>query len=102
MLPENTRNNRRFALHSGRDTFERRSSFHGGLSSNPDERAYERMDAAARRGGLQALVTETMKRVRATNSPDKLLGIIQATKDLISDLEAIQRLAHKKEAGGGW
>jgi len=76
---------------------ERRSStLRFGLSSDPSNRAYERMDAAARRGGLQALITESMKRAKVAQNPAKLKGIVDVATDLIADLETLKKFAVSK------
>ena len=93
-LEENIRDQSELTGHMA--STERRSSFRVGLSSDPSERAYERMDAAARRGGLQALITETMKRAKIAQNPAKLKGIVDVATDLIGDLEALKKFAVSK------
>lgn len=56
-------------------------------------RAQKRMDDAAKRGGIQKMIQATLQRINATESPEKLQGIVAAVDELISQLERIKKAA---------
>lgn len=67
-----------------------------GAPSDPYDRAKQRMDDAAKRGGLEKMVRATFSRIDAAESPEKLQGIVDYVNELIRELEEIKRAAEKK------
>jgi len=62
------------------------------MSSNPVNRALERMRDAEKRGGIDALIKATALRARATSDAGKLEGIIKAI-DIVIDQDG-HRMTH--------
>lgn len=72
-------------------------STHTAISSEPVQRAYERMDDAARRGGLKGLVDAIARRIQVTRDPYKMEGIVVVLDDLIGDLQDLRKAAQRKQ-----
>jgi hypothetical protein len=72
------------------------ASFRGALSTEPTQRAFERIDMAARRGGLKGLVDATRTRIKATTSAEKLMGLVTMLSDLTKDLIDLKKAAERK------
>ena len=54
-----------------------------GVSSEPVQRALDRMADAKDRGGIDGMVKDTAKRLKATKDADKILGLITAIEKII-------------------
>lgn len=67
-----------------------------GPPGEPVARAKTRMDDAAKRGGLDGMVKDTLKRVNATTEKDKLDGIVKYVDELVAELTKIKEAAAKK------
>lgn len=73
-----------------------RAKLEGTAPAEPVARAKQRMDDAAKRGGLDGMLKDTLKRIDATTDSDKLAGIVSYVDDLVSELEQIKKAAMKK------
>ena len=60
---------------------------------DPKARALFRMDAAARRAGLDGMIKALTKRVKATKDPGKRQGIVDAMDELIKTLTQVKKSA---------
>jgi hypothetical protein len=58
------------------------------VSSEPVQRAMDRMVAAMERGGWQGMVDATLRRIEATKDYSKLVGIKLAVERMIKDTES--------------
>ena len=62
-----------------------------GVSSEPVQRALDRMADAKDRGGIDGMVKDTAKRLKATKDADKILGLITAIeKVIVGDQEGMK------------
>jgi hypothetical protein len=68
-------------------------------SNDPHERAKQRMDDAAKRGGIEKMIRDTLTRIQRTSEPEKLDGIVSFADWLIGELEKIKKEASKKNKG---
>lgn len=66
------------------------------VPKDPVERAKQRMDDAARRGGLNKMIQATMSRIKASKKPEKLQGIVDFVDQLMSELKKVKRAAEAK------
>jgi len=66
------------------------------VSSDPLKRAQERMDAAAKRGGVMGMISATQRRVKATSDKSKLRGIADAVDGYVTGLVQLGKAASKK------
>lgn len=80
--------------------FTHRASFNGrrrvAVSSDPYQRAQERADAAACRGGLLAGIASMKKRALQANKYDKLAGLSEFVGDLQAALEEVEAILDRK------
>lgn len=67
-----------------------------GVPSDPKARAELRMNDAAKRGGVSGLVKALQRRLKATKDEAKILGMMSAIDDLVSELQVIRKQAQAK------
>lgn len=73
-----------------------RAMLEGTAPAEPTARAKQRMDDAAKRGGIDGMLKATLSRIDATTDSDKLAGIVAYVDDLVAELEQIKKAAMKK------
>lgn len=66
------------------------------VPTDPKERAFKRMDDAAKRSGVMGMITATERRVKATAEKDKLQGVVDAISDIMDGLKMVSRAASAK------
>jgi len=66
------------------------------VSSDPYQRAQERADAAACRGGMFSAVTAMKKRAMQVNNADKLNGMYEFVADLKDELQQVLVILERK------
>ena len=58
------------------------------VSSDPTQRARDRMNDARARGGFQGMIDATLRRIEATKDYSKLIGIRRVVEQMIKEVSA--------------
>ncbi len=66
------------------------------VPTDPKQRAFMRMEDAAKRSGLLGMIAATERRVKATTEKAKLQGVVEAIADVVRNLNGVSKMAAAK------